>query len=132
MARPDLLPDLSGLTILVADDNDDSLDVVATYLRACGAHVLHARNALAGLSFLDTQPRIDAVVTALSMPGIDGLQLVRRLRSHPRGRPLPAIALSGIPAHRMDTHRAAFDAFLGKPVDFDALCRIILNVVGQR
>jgi PleD family two-component response regulator len=85
------LPDLSGLTILVVDDNDDSLHMLGEFLRACHAHVVEARGALSALSFVETQPKIDAVVTDLSMPQMDGLELVQRLRSHPRGRSVPAI-----------------------------------------
>jgi hypothetical protein len=39
------LPDLSGLTVLVVDDNDDAVEVLTTFLKACGADVLFARSA---------------------------------------------------------------------------------------
>jgi two-component system CheB/CheR fusion protein len=123
------LPDLSGLTILVVDDNDDNLDMLGTYLRACRADVLQARNALTALSYLETHSRIDALVTDLSMPNIDGLQLLQRIRAHPRGRTLPAIALTGFYEKYMDTHAAGFKAFLRKPVNFDELCGAIRSVV---
>ena len=48
MLSPDL-PDLSGLTLLIVDDSDDSLEVLGTFLRSCGAHVLEARNGPAAL-----------------------------------------------------------------------------------
>lgn len=52
MPPPDL-PDLSGLTLLIVDDNDDSLEVLSTFLRSCGAHVLEARNGPAALAYVD-------------------------------------------------------------------------------
>jgi hypothetical protein len=42
------VPDLAGVTLLVIDDNNDSLDMLATFLRSCGSHVLQARGALSG------------------------------------------------------------------------------------
>jgi hypothetical protein len=48
------LPDLSGLTMLVVDDDEDTLEVLTTMITACGADVLFARSALEGLAYLDT------------------------------------------------------------------------------
>jgi CheY-like chemotaxis protein len=120
------LPNLAGLTLLAVDDGGDSLEILGTYLRACGAHVLQARGALAALSYLDTQARIDVLITDLSMPSMDGVELLRRIRMHRAGTKLPAVALTGFYEQYMQTH--GFDAFLRKPVDFDELCRTILDV----
>ena len=127
MHRPDL-PNLSGLTILVVDDNDDALHLLATFLRACGAYVLEARGALSALSYVETQPTIHAVVTDLSMPNMDGVEFVQRLRSHPRGRSVPAIALTGFYEQYMDTQGTGFNAFLRKPVNLDELVKTIRSV----
>ena len=126
---PPDLPNLSGRTILIVEDNDDALDMLSTFLRACGAHVLQARGALAALSYVETQPKIDAVITDLSMPNIDGVEFVQRLRAHRRGRSIPAIALTGFYEQYMNTQAAGFNAFLRKPVDFDDLCRTIRSVL---
>jgi CheY-like chemotaxis protein len=126
------LPDLSGLTLLVVDDNDDSLDMLATFLRACGSHVLAARGALSALSYVETQSRIDAIISDLSMPAMDGVEFVRRLRDHPKGRSIPAIALTGFYEQYMDTADAGFNAFLRKPVNLEGLCTTIRNVIGPR
>jgi CheY-like chemotaxis protein len=126
--RPLDLPDLSGLTLLIIDDNDDSLEMLSTFLRACGAHVLAARGALTGLSYVETQSRIDAVITDLSMPAMDGVEFVQRLRSRRKGESIPAIALTGFYEQYMDTQGTGFNAFLKKPVNFDDLCRTIRSV----
>jgi two-component system, chemotaxis family, CheB/CheR fusion protein len=118
-------PDLSGLTLLVVDDNDDALDVLCTLLRSCGARVMEARNGATALAYIDLHPSIDAVVTDLSMPFMDGVELVRQLRQRRSMRPLPAIAVTGFYENYMDTAGAAFDAFMRKPVNFDDLCRTI-------
>jgi CheY-like chemotaxis protein len=130
--RPLDLPDLSGLTLLIVDDNDDSLEMLGALLRACGAYVLQARNAGAAIAYVDTQENIDAVVTDLAMPGMDGVELVRQLRQRRPMRAIPAIAVTGFYESYMDTASVAFDAFLRKPVDVDALCRAIQSVVHRR
>ncbi len=123
------LPDLSGLTLIVAEDTDDSLDVLTTFLQACGARVLAARNGLEALAYLETTPEVDAIVTDLAMPQMDGLELVRKLRDHPGRKPLVAIALTGFSGQYMDTRSAGFDAVLVKPVDLDQLCGTIKALV---
>ena len=126
------MPDLAGLTLLVIDDNNDSLDMLATFLRSCGSHVLEARGALSALSYVETQGRIDAIVSDLSMPAMDGVEFVQRLRAHPKGRTVPAIALTGFPEQYMDPTASGFNAFLRKPVNLDGLCALIRSVVGPR
>jgi len=127
--RPIDLPDLAGLALIVAEDTDDSLDVLTTFLKACGARVMPARNGLEALAHLDATPRVDVIVTDLAMPQMDGVELVRKLRGHARGRSLPAIALTGFSEQYMDTTSAGFDAILIKPVDLDRLCGTIRALV---
>jgi CheY-like chemotaxis protein len=127
--RPLELPDLHGITLLIVDDHDDSLRVLGEFLRACGAHVLEARGALSALSYVETQDKVHAIVTDLSMPNMDGVELVQRVRTHPRGRAIPAIALTGFYEQYMDTRSTGFNAFLRKPVDFDELCKTIRRLI---
>lgn len=124
------LPDLSGRTLLIVDDNDDALEMLGTFLRICGAYVLQARTAPGALAYIDTQPELDAIITDLSMPDMDGVDLVRRLRNHPRRASTPAIALTGFYESYLDTKE--FDAFLRKPVDLDDLCSTITAAIAQR
>jgi CheY-like chemotaxis protein len=125
--RPIALPDLSKRTILIVDDNDDALDMLGTFLRACDAHVLEARSAIGALAYIDNQPRIDLMITDLSMPDMDGIELVRRLRRHSSRASIPAIALTGFYEFYMDT--TGFDAFLRKPVNLDDLCTTITTTI---
>jgi CheY-like chemotaxis protein len=121
--RPLALPNLNGRTILVVDDNDDALDMLGTFLQACGAYVLQARTAPGALAYIDTHPHIDVLITDLSMPEMDGTELVRRLRAHPSRSNIPAIALTGFYEFYLNT--SDFTAFLRKPADLDRLCTAI-------
>jgi len=124
------LPDLSRLTLLVVDDNDDSVDMLAGFLHACGADVLEARTPFRALSYLDTVPRLDAIITDLAMPGMTGVDLLERVRAHPRRSRLPVIALTGY--YEDYAQAQGFDAFLRKPVNFDELCSAINRLVRRR
>jgi CheY-like chemotaxis protein len=132
------LPDFSRLTILIVDDHDDSLEMLSAFLRACGASLLQASSALEALVHIDTQPGIDVVITDVSMPQIDGVELVRRLRRHRARASIPAIALSGFPAlvrtgfYEFFKDPNGFDAFLRKPADLDELCKTITTVINKR
>jgi len=86
-----------------------------------GAHVLQARTGTGALAYVETQDHIDAIVTDLSMPHMDGVEMVQRVRRHRSRASLPAIAVIGFYEQYMDTKAAAFNAFLRKPVDFDEL-----------
>jgi two-component system, chemotaxis family, CheB/CheR fusion protein len=124
---PDRLPDLSGLTLLVVDDNNDALQALTTLLTLCGAHVLRAGTASAALAYLDTVAKIDVLVSDLSMPQMNGFELIQRVRRHPSRHRLPAIAISGV-----YTDAKGFDRFLSKPLDFDPLCAAIRSVIDVR
>jgi CheY-like chemotaxis protein len=117
--RPPGLPDLRGRTVLVIDDDRDALDVLSMFLEACGAQVLVARNAAAGLAYIDTAARIDAIITDLAMPDLDGVEFARRLRRHPRRKLLPVIALTGF--YETYPNSSEFDAWLRKPVNIEQL-----------
>ena len=124
MTAPTPLNLLDGLTLLVVDDNDDAIEVLSAFLKACGADVRCARTAIAALTYLNASPSIDAVITDLAMPDMDGVELARRIRRHPsRTSVLPVIALTGFYEQYLGSQD--FDAFLKKPVNLDDLCGTI-------
>jgi len=127
--QPIDFPAVRDLTILIVDDNEDALEMLGTFLSSCGADVLQARSAVGALAYIDAKPQIDVMITDLSMPDMDGVELVRWLRRHPARAAMPAIALTGFPESYMDT--AGFSAFLRKPADLDELCKTITSVIDQ-
>ena len=134
MSRPpsSQFPDLSGLSVLVVDDDEDAIEVLTTLMTACGADVIFARSAPEGLAHLDTTSRLDVVITDISMPRIDGYEFTRQIREHssPVHRALPVIALTGFHQTYMITE--TFDAFLQKPVNLDKLCAVIKILLARR
>jgi len=126
------LSDLSALTVLVVDDDEDAIEVLTTMMIAYGADVLFARSALEGLAYLDSMPHLDVVITDISMPRIDGYEFTRKIRAHssPAHQAVPVIALTGF--HQTYVITETFDAFLQKPVDLDRLCAVIRILLARR
>jgi PAS domain S-box-containing protein len=119
--------DLSGVRVLIVDDDADTLDVLKLALGQHGASVQVAASvAEAWTSLASAAP--DVVVSDISMPGEDGFDLVRRMRAgHGRLASLPAIALSAF-ARPEDATRAAaagFQRHLAKPVELNELVAVV-------
>lgn len=114
---------LTGLLVLLIDDHLDSLEIGEMSLLQDGARVLAAPSADTGLRFLDAHP-IDVIVSDISMPRIDGYELVRRIRARrDEKRGTPALAMTGN-ATALDVRRAldaGFDAHAAKPLRPEAL-----------
>ena len=89
---------LRGVTALVVDDNEDARYVVSSYLTHFGARALTATGGAAALRLLKTV-RPDVVITDISMPGMDDLQLLQEVRRLPgqSDRPTPIIACTAFP-----------------------------------
>jgi len=117
---------LGGRTILVADDKQELLEMLADALGAAGADVLTARNGEEALAQLRAC-RVDALVSDLKMPRMNGHELLRALRAMTQEdkRTLPAIAVSGEESWKyLDPFAAAlagFDYHFIKPVPPDVL-----------
>jgi len=129
---PAYSPDLTGIVVLIVDDNADSLDVLSLALERFGATVQTAANARDALAkALAMRPHV--IVSDLSMPDEDGLWLVDQLKHRQHGGAIPAVALT---AHRsrynvFQTADVGFDAFLTKPVDPFYLGESIAKLVGR-
>ncbi len=103
--------------ILVIEDNGDASEVLRLLLELEGHQVEIAADGHAGLA-LALEGRFDAIVCDIGLPGIDGLELMTRLRAaQPVPRPL-TVALSGYgqPSDREKALAAGFDRYLVKPV----------------
>jgi signal transduction histidine kinase/ActR/RegA family two-component response regulator len=108
--------------ILVIEDNVDACEVLRMLLELEGHAVDVAHDGHAGLR-MALGARYDAIVCDIGLPGIDGYELMTRLRAGQEGGGPLAVALSGY-GHANDRERAkevGFDRYLVKPVGPDAL-----------
>jgi CheY-like chemotaxis protein/anti-sigma regulatory factor (Ser/Thr protein kinase) len=119
---------LSGLGILVVDDEPDARAVVAEVLRLEGAEVAVSDSAASAYEKLCAQDaRFDVVVTDIGMPIEDGYSLVRKLRALKSGGRVLAIALTGYAttSDAATALEAGFDLHVAKPVDFERFVPMI-------
>ncbi|MCW5836310.1 MAG: HAMP domain-containing protein, partial [Labilithrix sp.] len=122
--------DLSGMTLLVVDDDVRNLFAVSSLLERQGAHVVPARSARESFRLLEQTPDIDAVLMDMMMPETDGAEAARRLREDPRYHDIPIVALTAkaLPDDRERALEAGCDDFVPKPIErarlLDALDRL--------
>jgi two-component system sensor histidine kinase/response regulator len=104
--------------ILVVDDDAQNRALLTAFLTP--AHeVVQASGGLEALALLERRPTINLVLLDLVMPGLDGLEVCRRLKKLSADRFLPVILLTGHAdqEHRNAALEAGADDFLGKPFD---------------
>jgi signal transduction histidine kinase/CheY-like chemotaxis protein len=113
------LGDLSGVAVLVAEDNDDARKLLTTIFERCGATVEAAESVPAALASL-SRFRPDIIVSDIEMPGEDGYSLIAKVRAQEttEGR-IPAIALTAYTRtpDRVRALAAGFQMHMGKPVE---------------
>ncbi len=119
--------------ILLIEDNVDACDTMRTLLELAGHDVAVAYDGHAGLAAAQAR-RFDIVICDIGLPGLDGLEIVKRLRGS-EGADTPfAIALSGY-GQSEDRERAlesGFDRYLVKPAAPDALLELVGEARGVR
>ena len=110
----------SSPKVLIIDDNRDAADTLHALLRDYG---FTCASALDGPSGLETATSFapDAILLDLGLPGLDGYEVARRIRSQPDGARVLIVAITGYGEERDRelSAEAGFDAHLVKPVDTD-------------
>ena len=128
-------PNLSGFTILVVDDDNDALDLIAMELTSCGAKVEAFVSAADALEAM-TGKQFDLLISDISMPDFDGYQFIRQVRTNEAAsqiRKLPAVALTGH-ARAQDRMRAliaGYDTHVAKPIETNELLTVVASLVGR-
>ena len=113
--------------VLIVDDNDDAAETLRQLMEALGAG--EVRTASNGSDALAAAAKLhpDIVLLDLSMPGMDGYEVARRMRAQPWGQEARVFALTGWgqEQHRRRSKEAGFDGHLTKPADLDALRAVL-------
>jgi CheY-like chemotaxis protein/two-component sensor histidine kinase len=121
---------LRGLDIVLVDDEEDTLAMFRDALDAAGAQVRAATTAEAAIREIE-RSRPDLLVTDLGLPGMDGFELLRTLRSGAAASGLPAVAVTAYAwsDDRARAMAAGFQGYIAKPVDPAALVETIAAVL---
>ena len=124
---------LSGMRVLLVEDNAINQQVARELLSAEGAMVSVAENGALGVAAVQAaQPVFDAVLMDLQMPVMDGMTATRRLRSDARFAQLPVIAMT---ANAMESDReaclaAGMNDHVCKPFDLNTLVKALIQHTG--
>lgn len=121
---------VSTWTVLVVDDEPDSIELVEDMLTFHGATVHGALDGKAALRMLETL-RPTFIIADLSMPVMDGWFLLKNIRRTPELVEIPVLALT---AHAMEGDKelvlaAGFDGYLSKPVNINTFIDDILELL---
>jgi CheY-like chemotaxis protein len=115
-----------GERVLIVDDNPTNLKLVAFLVKANGYEVDTAADAEAAIAAIAAnRPRV--ILMDLQLPGIDGLELTRRLKADPATRDIAIIAVTAY-AMKGDHEKAlaaGCDDYVTKPIDTRALPELI-------
>jgi two-component system, cell cycle response regulator DivK len=107
--------------ILVVEDNERNLKLLRDVLEYVGYDVRVARTAEDGIAMALKEPP-DLVLMDLQLPGIDGMEALRRLRENPRTTDIPVVAVTA-QAMKQDRERAleaGFNGYIEKPISVRA------------
>jgi len=125
--------DLSGVRILVVDDDPDGREMLTHMLESWGAQVRAAGSADEALAAL-SEERPELLISDIGMPRVDGYELMRRIRAlrEPAGGDLAAIALTAFARGEdaVKAQQAGYGVHLPKPVDPSRLYATISRVLG--
>ncbi len=122
--EPSQMP-LSGVSVLVIDDDRDSREFVRLVLERSSARVEEAESPQQAFDVVSrAQP--DLIVTDIAMPEMDGYEFVRILRSRIAAAP-PVIALSAFP-RQMARDASLFSAYLTKPIEPEQLIEAVSRI----
>jgi signal transduction histidine kinase len=127
------VPDLSGIRVIVVDDDPDARELMAETLGYYGADVTAAESATEALALLP-EVRPDVLLSDIAMRGEDGYAFIRRVRALPpdRGGLVPAVAVTAYAAGS-DSVRAlgaGFQLHIAKPFDPIELARTVQRLSG--
>lgn len=122
---------ISGVDVLVVDDSPDNLQITRRFLEAAGGRVTCVDSAEAAIALLE-KASFQVVLMDIQMPGLDGYEAVRKLRSELKyERPVLALTAHAMRGERERCLEAGFDGYLVKPIDRPALIAAVREHASQ-
>ncbi len=125
--RPDPATELTGIKILIVDDDIRNIYSLTSVLEARDAQVIYAERGQEGIDLLEAHPDVDAALIDIMMPEMDGYETMRRIRSKPQIAAIPLIAVTAkaMKGDRQKCLDAGASDYIAKPVDIDMLLALL-------
>ncbi len=119
--------------ILIVEDNDKNMKLARDILQAKGYATVEAVTGEEGVQMARTEIP-DLVLMDIQLPGLNGIDALRKIRADPRTAAIPVIAFTAsvTPTDRSQVTAAGFDAFLSKPIDLKEFVATIKRLADDR
>lgn len=123
--------DFKGKRVLIAEDNNDCMEIAAEILSYTGIDIGCAKDGLAAIRLFEASPPgyYDVILMDVSMPVMNGYIAARRIRSsiHPDAKAIPIIAMTAnaFPEQAEASIEAGMNEHVSKPVNFYNLCSLL-------
>jgi PAS domain S-box-containing protein len=127
--------ELMGKNVFIVDDNENARRLLRTFCKRAGLNVVaEAHSALQGLERLGKMNEIpDLVLSDIMMPGMDGYEFARKLKSsNSKGMKIIAVSSDARPGSAREAKEAGFDAFITKPVTERGIINVMKTVLGDK
>ncbi|MEQ1544326.1 response regulator [Methyloglobulus sp.] len=127
--------ELSGLKLLIVEDNDTNREILTEYALSWGMSVDAVPSALAALDLLrkptDDQLPYDLVIIDMKMTGMNGLELGQRIKADSEMTQIPLVMLTSTMFHgeASQAHKTGFSAYLIKPIHKNELYHCLLDAL---
>jgi two-component system response regulator len=124
----------TSIEILLVEDNPDDAELTIRTLRKnnLANHLLHKEDGQEALDFLfseeNVMPRL--ILLDLKMPRVDGIEVLRRLKSDERRKVIPVVVLTSSKEERdiIESYKLGVNAYVVKPVDFDQFVKAVTQL----
>lgn len=129
----------NDVEILLVEDNPDDVELT---LRAFAQHnltnkIVVARDGEEALDILfqrrkdiARQPRPDLILLDLKLPKVDGLEVLKEVKSHPKTRVIPVVILTASKEEKdlVESYRLGVNSYIRKPVDFENFVEVVMQL----
>ena len=118
--------------ILIVEDNEKSRRLLRDILQAKGYQTIESDTAEEGIQ-LARRSLPSLVLMDIQLPGINGMEARMQLKADPKTRLIPVVAVtaSAMLHDRSDIEAAGFDAFQSKPIDINAILKLVRDLIDQ-
>jgi len=116
--------------VLIVEDNEKNMKLARDVLRARGYATLEAVSGEEGVR-VTMEKKPDLVLMDIQLPGINGIEALRRVRAEPSCANIPIIAFTAsvMSADRSQIAEAGFDGFIGKPINLKEFLETVQQVL---
>ena len=117
--------------ILIVEDNEKNRRLARDILQVKGYRILEAETAEIGLELVPKE-RPDLVLMDIQLPGMNGIQALKKLREDAATRAIPVLAFTAsvMPQDRREIMEAGFDGFLAKPINLKEFIASVAKALG--